>query len=250
MRFTIGVCLAASTIWAQQANAPAFEVASIKVSTEPPGHSGVHTNPGYLRIQNGSLKQCVMDAYGVQSFQVSGGPDWFELQRFEIDARTEGPADDDQLKLMLRTLLADRFRLAFHRENRPVMGYALVLAKGGLKIKPNEASGHHTTHHDRNAFTAQNMSMERLAATLSEVLRTPVADATGVPGDFDISLAWAPEELRARADGTGQPAPVPNASSVPTLPEVLQQQLGLKLEARKVNMEVLVIDRAEKPAEN
>jgi len=242
MKLAISACLVAATIWAQPAAAPAFEVASIKASDDLSGHSGVHTTPGFLRVQNESLQECIMVAYGVQGFQISGGPSWLESQRFDIEARTAGPTGDDQLMLMLRTLLADRFHLALHRETRPAVGYALVVAKGGLKIKANETPGNSSTHHSRNSFTAQNMSMESLAATVSDALGTPVTDATGVSGAFDIALKWSPEESPAKA--------VDNVSTVPSLPEALQQQLGLRLESRKVSMEVLVVEHAEKPTEN
>ena len=250
MKFAAVVCLAARAICAQPASAPAFDVASVKISTEPEGHSGAHTDPGYLRIQNQTLKQCIMEAYGVRGFQIAGGPKWMEAQRFQIDARSGAPAPDDQLMLMLRALLADRFHLALHRETRPAKGYALVVGKDGMKIQPNEAGGPSSTHHSNHSFTAVNMSTAKLAATVSDALGAPVTDATGLKGVFDIALEWAPEEARTNARDNSQATLLQNPSALPTLPEVLQQKLGLRLESRKVAMEILIIDGAEMPAEN
>ena len=257
MKLPVVFCLVTAAVLAQQPATPSFEVASVKTSTEPEGHSGTHTNPGYMRLVNQTLKACITIAYNVRDFQVLGGPDWLDAQRFEIDARTSGPADDPQLRFALRGLLADRFHLAFHRENRPGTGYVLALAKGGLKIQPTDGVGGSTGDHHRNGFTAHNMTMQSLADTIAQVLRTPVSDGTGISGKFDIKLDWAPDEtekaeaprdVRPRVEGN-RPAEQPR-TSLPTLAEVLQQQLGLKLEARKMDVEFLVIDHAEKPAEN
>jgi uncharacterized protein (TIGR03435 family) len=247
----IGLLLSAAAGFAQPAAAPAFDVASIKISADPPGHSGAHTGPGSLRVQNRTLKECIMAAYQVQDFQVSGGPKWLESERYNIDAKAAGPADDDQLMLMLQTLLAERFQLAFHRETRPAQGYAMVLAKGGLKLKPNETEGDYSAHTTRNSVTAVHMSMADLAGVVASRLGVPVADATSVPGAFDITLQWTLEEERPKPSAaSSQPVAPQNAASGPSLPEVLQEQLGLKLEPRKVSIQVLVIDRAGKPSEN
>jgi len=247
----IGVLLSAAGGFAQPAAAPAFDVASIKLSADPPGNSAAHTRPGSLRVQNRTLKECIMAAYQVQDFQISGGPKWLESERYNIDAKAAGPADDDQLMLMLRTLLAERFQLAFHRETRPVQGYAMVLAKGGLKLKPDETEGDYSANTTRNCLTASHMSMADLAALVAARLGIPVADATGVPGGFDITMKWTPEEERPKASAaSSQPVAPQDAAAGPSLLEVLQEQLGLKLEPRKVSIQVLVIDRAAKPPEN
>ena len=246
MRLAICAWLTIAALRGQQQEAvPRFEVASIKVSSEPPGHWGVHTNPGYLRVQNSTVQQLIQSAYRVQDFQISGAPGWMTSDRFEIDARAPGPTKDEEFMAMLRTLLAERFHLVMRRETRPMSGYAMVPAKGGLKIKAKDDGTDptkHTTHHEHNAFAAVNMSMESLARTVSEVLETPVADETGVAGVFDITLRWSSDEARVRPDG--------GEARLPSLPEAMQQELGLRLEARRVNMEVLVVERVERPTEN
>jgi uncharacterized protein (TIGR03435 family) len=247
----LGLLVSAGVVFGQPGNSQAFEVASIKISTDPPGHSGGHSHTGSLRYVNRTLKECITAAYGVQDFEVSGGPAWLDSDRYNIDAKAAGPAEDDQLALMMQTLLADRFQLAFHREPRMIQGYALVTGKGGIKIKPNETDGNSTTHTTRASMEAVNMSMAHLAAVVSGRLGVPIADATGIAGVFNITMEWNPEEERSKASAANSRPEAPqNVAVKPSLPEVLQEQLGLKLEPRKVSVQVIIIDRAEKPSEN
>src|ERR1039457_2119122 len=116
--------------------APAFEVASIKPSTAEPGSgSGIATGIGRLTGRNVTLKRCMRSAYNVPESQVFGGPKWIDEDRYDIDAMAAGPAGDRDMMPMLETLLAERFKLVFHRETRPLPGYALVMGKKGLAAR-------------------------------------------------------------------------------------------------------------------
>jgi uncharacterized protein (TIGR03435 family) len=212
---------------------PAFDVASIKLSTTAPAAgSGIDTDTGKIHAHYVTLKRCIRGAYDIPEARIFGGPKWVDEERYDIDAKAPGPADGPELMAMLQQLLAERFRLTFHRETRPLPGYAVVVGKKGLTAKPSLPNGPNDANSSRHSIDAVGCSMACLAMKLSEVLHVPVADATGVDGRFDFTLQWTPDDLQT---GVG-PA--------------LEEQLGLKLEGRKVPAEVIVIDRAEKATLN
>lgn len=242
-----GVFLTAAAVLAQPPDLPAFDAASIKPSKEGPGHTGWHSDPGIVTWQNQTLRGLAAIAWTLQDNQVEGGPKWMDSDRYLIQARTAGPSDDPEMRLMLRALLKERFQLAFHMETKVVPGFALVTAKSGLKIQPaqNPTGSRSTSNHGK--LEAQGMSMEKLATWLARTLGSPVSDATGVAGVYDLKLEWDPASVRPAATQEVQNADAPTAPSMFT---ALQDQLGLKLEARKVELQILVIDRAEKPSDN
>ena len=232
--------------------APAFEAASIKPSKAEPGSSsGITTRKGSISARNVTLKRCIRGAYDVQESQIVG-PKWVDLDRYDIDAKAAGPSGDRDLMAMLQSLLADRFGLAFHRETRELPGYALVVGKNGLKAKRSQPDAESRSSSSREAIDAQACSMRRLAQKLSEVIHVPVADLTGVAGEFDFQLKWTPDDMQARPPSDGnKPGNAPaDLANGPSVFAALQEQLGLRLEPRKVPTEVLVIDRAEKASEN
>lgn len=212
---------------------PAFEVASIKPSTAPPGSaSGVNSDIGRMSARNVTVRGCVKSAYGIPEARILGGPKWVDEERYDIDAKAGSPAGDDALMAMLQQLLTERFHLAFHRETRPLNGYALVVGKKGLTAHRSESAAGSRTSSSRRSIDATRCSMPHLAATLSGILHAPVVDMTTIEGEFDIKMQWTPDDL--------QSAVFP----------ALEEQLGLKLEGRKVPTEVIVIDSAQKPSEN
>jgi len=238
-------CLALS---AQQTPLPAFEVASIKPSLDPPGSlSGIVETKGRINAKNVTLKRCVRGAYNIPETQIVGGPKWVEQDRFYIDAKAAVPAGDHDLMLMLRTLLADRFKLVIHREQRPLNGYRLVVAKSGVKAQPSAPDRSSVGHSQRGRIEAESYTMAQLALKLSEVLQKPVLDTTGIDGKFDLKLEWTPDNMQAKPPSADQRGDATDSLSIFV---ALQEQLGLKLEAVKVPTEVLVIDSAEKPAQN
>jgi uncharacterized protein (TIGR03435 family) len=212
-----------------------FEIASVKPSKAEPGHSGFDFDTGRVAGQNVSLKACIMGAYEVGPNQITGGPDWLESDRFEILAKADGPARTPALREMLRTLLGERFKLALRTESRPMQAYVLEVAKNGPRLEKSEGNGS-STENKRGDINAGNITMDRLAHVLSRQMDLPVVNHTGLDGAFNLRLQWSPEYAR-NGEGT-------------SIFAAIQEQLGLRLRSEKTPVEVLVIDHAERPAEN
>jgi uncharacterized protein (TIGR03435 family) len=224
------VVLAASAAFAQ--TPAAFEVASIKPAAEGQTSSGIKSDIGRIEGRNVTLKRCVRGAYNIPEAQILGGPKWVDDARYDIDAKAAGPAGDRELMAMLQQLLSERFKLAFHRETRQLPGYALVVGKKGVLAKPSEPGTPSVTSSSRRSIEATACNMGHLAMKISEVLHAPVTNATGIDGEFNFKVEWTPDELQTEFFLQ------------------LEEQLGLKLEVRRVPTEVLVIDSAQKPSEN
>ena len=217
---------------------PAFEAAAIKPSSAPDGSSSTHSNNGRIHMQNVSLRSIVMMAYRLQNHQYVG-PAWMESARFNIDAKAEEKVKDAEMMQMLQTLLAERFKLKIHHETKQVSGYALVVAKGGLKIKPVEGQGS-STNSNNNKLTATHINMDRFAKYVSNVLVQPVVDETGLKDSYSFVIEYE----------NPRPGREDKESTLPTLFTALTETLGLKLEPRKVPIDVVVVDHAEQPTEN
>jgi uncharacterized protein (TIGR03435 family) len=241
-RLACAIFLTSSLAFAQAPEPVAFEVAAIR-----PNHSGrtdQHSDSDNDRITcvNMTLKRYISKAYGVREDQISG-PDWLGSERFDLVAKAPGQMHEADLMKMLQTLLADRFKLALHRENREGRVYALTVAKGGAKLKAVESTGNSGTSTSRGAMTVKQASMEHVAAALSRHVGFPVVDETGLAGVFDFKLTWDPS-----ADAL---SPDDARDAGPSIFTALQQQIGLKLESRKRPVETLMIDHAERvPTEN
>lgn len=219
-----------------QAQGPvSFEAASIKPTRESAGSSTWNTRPGSIVLLGHTLKHLIVIAYGTKDYRVSGGPKWLDADRFDVNAKAAGAVGDPQLLAMLQTLLADRFHLVIHHEEKVESSYALVAAKTGLKIHPVE-NGISSMSAGKGRISAHGITMAKLAATLSSLLWDPVSDLTGAQGLFDIQLEWSTEGDAADA--------------ISALSATIQDQLGLRLELRKAPVDFVVIDGAEKPTEN
>jgi uncharacterized protein (TIGR03435 family) len=248
--------------------APAFEVASVKPAAPPanPGQLRVEMggDPGMIDYKNVSLKTVIARAYRMKEFQISG-PDWIETARFDILAKVPPNAPKGQIPPMLQNLLAERFKLTVHREQKVMPVYAMVVGKGGLMVKPMEGEPEGSMSNKFSpkgrAFSGQ-MTLSALAAALSQMLDRPVVDLSGIKGTYDIDLEWVPDEHESSAltkmrimggpAGGGAEAhgetPDPNGQSIFG---ALQEKLGLRLEGRKSPVDILVVDAAEKvPTEN
>jgi uncharacterized protein (TIGR03435 family) len=224
------------------APAPAFEVASIKLSELREGSDG-DFNLGRLRMQ-GTLRSIIRIAYEIPNERIDGGPKWLDDEHYEINAKAEGPAQTDELRAMLQTLLADRFGLRFHRVTKTLSGYTLKIADSGLKIKEVEPSDSHSTSGGSGSVAAKNVPMSRVAAPLSTILASPVVDETGNTGFFDFTLTWSPEKTNASVT-------TPNADDPrPSLFTAVEEQLGLKLERRRVPADFIEIDQVSRPTLN
>jgi len=176
---------------------------------------------------------------------------WIDKDRYYIAAKATSPAGGHELMQMLRALLADRFKLVFHREQRTLSGYRLVLAKSGLKATSGATDSGSAGHLQRGRVdTCSACTMAQLAVKLAEVLKQPVVDATGVAGEFDFKLEWTPDDMQPKSSFDQRAGNLWEYSDGPSIFVALQQQLGLKLESAKLPIDVLVIDSAEKPSEN
>jgi uncharacterized protein (TIGR03435 family) len=239
-------CLAIATChWSAAQDStllPAFDSISIKRNVLGGASSSSNSRTGYILMKNQTLKSLVAIAYGTQDDRVTGGPKWADAERFDIEGRAAGPARNPDLLLMLQRTLAERFKLVLHRENSNIDGYALVPIESGLKIQPDatkDGSGWNST---RGRIAAEHMTMTRFAEMLARMLGRPVADMTGARGAYSFILNWTPESSRSAAPDAAPPEP--------PLFEAVAQQLGLKLENKKLPAEILVIDRAAPPIEN
>ena len=145
MRLLAILLTAVAWLAAQRAAAPSFEAASVKPASPDATDFGVDEDTGLLRIEAQTLRAIVRVAYGVNDSQVAGGPKWTDSDRFDIVGKADGPAGHHELLAMLQNLLADRFKLAIHRETRTAQGYGLMVAKGGVKMQKSESKGSTST---------------------------------------------------------------------------------------------------------
>jgi uncharacterized protein (TIGR03435 family) len=311
-----------------------FEVASIKPSALPGGRGMFRMgpqggpgsgDPGRVSYTLSTIRDLMVTAYNVQRYQISGGPNWLDSERFDVVAKVPEGATKEQVKVMLQNLLAERFKLTLHRETKELPMYALVVAgkgsrlkastatdtppasdpqaregrrgeaaapppplppgpgRGGLKIGPDGCpettpmpagrGGNFMIMTTSGACMISNgQTMEGLATQLSNQFDRPVIDQTGLKGKYDFKLHYDPSSMPGgrggpmmglmMKDGGAGPGPgpagggpseriTPDADAPPSIFNALQEQLGLKLEARKAPVEMMVIDHVEKtPTEN
>src|SRR5215469_804831 len=244
------IILAASSLYGQTPAKQAFEVASIKPADPDARGTSSHTDRRFMTMKNWTLKRLVMRAFGVQDYQVTGGPNWLDTYRFDINAKVDeaepelhGPEGQERLKAMLESLLGERFEFQFHRETKQLPIYNLVAAKSGFKLTAVKDTGSSSTNSNNGRLTCKGVSMPGFAVFLSSTMERPVLDATGVPGVFDFKLEWSTQDGAAKA-------PDANEVAGPSIFTALQEQLGLKLESTKGLVEIIVVDHAEKPTEN
>ena len=227
---------------------PQFEVASIKPVDLSKLGNAIPMNIGTVRREeltfgNATLNDCIRFAYDMASDAQIAGPDWIKSMQFLYDVVAKGKpgTSREQLQLMMQTLLAERFRLVTHREHKEMSYFALVPAKGGPKIQPVQEipEGFRGTTYGGRINSI--LRMPSLAYLLSRFERErPIIDETGLRGMYEVKLEWTSQQLQ-NAD----------AVSGPALFTALPEQLGLRLEARKGPVEILVVDRADKvPAGN
>jgi uncharacterized protein (TIGR03435 family) len=261
-----GLCIfTLCAAFGQAPAAPAFDVASVKKSDlsgmmgegkgEARGKASLGTTPGTLNIRNMSLHSCVEWAYHLKDYQVTG-PGWIDNERFDIVGKAADPVRDDELRKMLQTLLADRFKLVFHRETRELPVYALTVGKEGSKMKQSEGEGESNLKPKgaRPVITADHTSMTQLAELLSQPLRRPVIDMTGLKGGFDFTIdleKYVDVSQIKRGAGEGHGEGDMQTTIETAVVMALREQLGLKLESKKSPIDMIIVDKAEKvPTEN
>ena len=242
MRFSLVVMALTLAVAGVSSQSPAFEVASIK----PNAGGSLNANAARVagdryRAENVSLISLLRVAYAVQEFQIAGHPAWANVDRFDIDAKMEAGANSRDWPLMLQRLLADRFKLVVHRESREGPIYTLLVAGNGPRLTAAEPSTRTSPGGDFSASPTQiignGVSMAEFATRLSRSIGVTVVDRTGLAGAFDLKLTWPMDDQFV---GRG-------ASASPTIFTALQEQLGLRLQSGRGPVEMLVVDRAEKP---
>jgi uncharacterized protein (TIGR03435 family) len=266
MKLALSAIFAAAVLIAQ--DQPKFETASVKRMERSIIHNSL--GPGTVTLRGDPLKLVLAEAFKVKVYQIVG-PAWLDEDCFEIVAKMPEGATSDQLPAMLQALLADRFKLAAHKENRPRPVYALVVDKGGAKFKEADLSfkrgglrpGQVTFQSaaDTQGFKGA-ITMARLTQFLSANLDRPVQDFTGLTGTYDIDLAWVRDPTIERRSPSGLSYASATAASgdtgadlpaapAATLFTAIRESLGLKLESRNEPVEMLVIDRVQRvPTEN
>jgi uncharacterized protein (TIGR03435 family) len=244
-------CVIALQAWSAQ---PEFEVASIKPNNSPDFNGTWRfTGGGLFTGENIPLRFLIMSAFQIRDYQLSGLPGWVNQVKYDIQARGPGAPDEGQIAVMLQSLLRDRFHFEYHRVTKEGPIYALVAARGGVKLQESKEGPCAPPTSDkpetvecatystrRNQVDTKRITMEKFAIALSTQLDRPVVDRTGYTKTFDAHLEWTPTEIAA--DPNGEPGP--------SIFTAIQEQLGLRLEAQKGPVETLVIDRIEKPGDN
>jgi len=269
MKMSVAVLMAAVAFGQATPKPLEFEVASIK--PHAPGETSSSTNlvSGGINATNITLRQLIVRAYDIQDFQLLGGPAWINDDRWDIMARTPDfvmPQDpnslsdqqrktiQEQMQERLRNLLIDRFRLAVRRETKDQPIYALVVGKNGPRLQPSRETGGNngtstnmTNGRGTATFTAVNMGV--LAQQLARRTGRPVVDKTGLTGKYDFKLEWTADVGQPGAVD-GRPGANASEPAGPTIFTAIQEQLGLRLESQRGPVEVIVIERVEKPSEN
>ena len=237
----------------QKAGLPVFEVSTIKPSKSGSNErSSLITDYGTYTGENIDLKSLLALSFGVRPDLIFGLPSWTEKARFDVYAKVVDPDVKElaaltrgQRRAMMQALLADRFQLKSHMETRTLPVYELVIAKGGVKFKESTATGGRSGISTHNTeLTASNSPIAIFTNILSDYLQRAVIDKTGLTAKYDFALKWTRDE-----DSAEQSADAATDAG-PPLFTALQEQLGLKLQAAKGSMQVLVVDQVEQPSEN
>lgn len=231
---------------------PVYDVATIKPNKTGSGHSSISVDDAVFRTENVSLRSLLQNAFDVRKEQIEGLPPWAESARWDINAKVVDPdmkalekLKPEERRAMLQTLLTERFALKWHFESRVMSSYELVVAKSGVLFKEGASPKNSGVSQNNTSLKATSTPMTRLAAVLSDELHRPVVDKTGLSGGYDFSLKWTPDDVSGSGDRG-----VKEEDAPPTLFTALQEQLGLRLQAGKDPIAVLVIDRLELPTEN
>jgi len=265
-------------LFGQTQQHPAFQVASIKpyVQKGEPFNRSLRPMPGgRLTVHNAPVVMLVQNAYRLQAYQIVGGPDWINSDGYDIEAKPDHEVGTAEVWQMLQTLLADRFKLAVHRETRELPVWALEPAKGGSRLPaPKDPNCSQDSESSRPAsnlgpcgrimismnpgdlrMLGRSVKMPVFIEMLATALGRPVLDKTDFKGAADIDVNFTPDELTIGLPGGGGPHDPGGTRQVidpgkPNIAAALEEQLGLKLEKTKGPVEVIVIDHVERPTAN
>jgi uncharacterized protein (TIGR03435 family) len=264
--FTVFIAIASAHTQTQVSALPsqtisvAFDVASIRENTthDQHTHNSIYNSWTNARFTatNLPVKMLLQLSFAMPESRILGSPAWVDSTTFDVEAKSDASVDEQMGKLtpdqakqqklaMLRSLLADRFKLVTHTETRELPIYQLVVARGGAKLKPNPGGNSWGTGNNSIHVQGGDDSLAILADRLADAVGRVVVNNTGITGQFDMRLKWTPDD---------QPPPMlngaPDTNPPPDIFTAIQEQLGLKLEPAKGPVPVLVIDHIEKPSEN
>ncbi|MGB6946369.1 MAG: TIGR03435 family protein [Bryobacteraceae bacterium] len=237
---------------------PAFEVATIKPSNPATPGQVITLRGAEVITTNVTVRDLINLAYWLHPKQVTGGPAWTESEKYDMAGKPDVPGQPnvDQMKLMIQKLLADRFQLKFHFEKRDMPAYAVRIAKTGAKIirSQDDPKGLPGFYFGRAAagttLTFRNSPMSQVTAVLQNIMDKPVVDQSGLTEKYDFTLTFTLDPAQAvRLGGAPTPA-ADNPDAAPDVFAAFEQQLGLKLESAKAPVDVMVIDKVERPSEN
>ena len=228
-------------MWGQESKL--IEVAYVKPSRNDTADSNLDSVRGRLTATNITVRELIRLAYGVRDYQIREAPKWVDSERFDIAAKSvSGNAKNlEDEKSLVRELLADRFQLTTHRETKQMPVYLLVVAKNGPRLQAHNDSGTRTRG-GCGRLVGRRVAADAIATILSKQVERPVLNRTGLSGEYDFQLDFTPDSGPCRS--------AVDPSGAPSIYSAVQQQLGLKLESSRGAVEVLVIDRVEKPSEN
>ena len=238
-----------------------FDVATVKANAANDNRFMIRPLPGGgLKITGVPLKMLIMEAFDVRTFQVSGGPGWVSNERWDIQAKVEGVEGQlpiGQMLRMLQALITDRFKLEVHHETKEMTVYALVVEKNGSKLTPHTGEPPQPGERlrvRRGTLTVKQGGIATLVRQLTLQVGRRVIDKTGLTGEYDFTLEWAPEPGQGGPESIGLPPTLEplqaSDSKGPSIFTAVQEQLGLRLDAQKGPVDIIVIDRVEKPNEN
>ncbi len=280
IKIWIAACLVLSLPYAAIAQTDVhlkFDVASVKPTGADVSGSWYEFPPGgRFNVVNNTLKSMIEFAWDLQPFQISGGPPWLDSIHYDINAKSEIVPKMEEIGPMLQALLTERFHLAIHRDTKELPIYALVVARKDAKLGPGlteskkgscttfDPSGPRiqsepgippkpfcgTVSQNPRALGGVGVPITKLIPMLSATLGRQVVDKTGLTGNFDVHMQWTPDETQVMQFPSDLPKPPPPEREGQSIFIAIQEQLGLKLEASRGPVEVLIIDRAEKPSEN
>jgi uncharacterized protein (TIGR03435 family) len=248
-----------------------FEAASVKINRSGLPGGITDYRPGQFVAVNQTLRVILVAAYDLEEFRITGGPDWLDKDRFDIQARATSPLTRREAMPLLRALLEDRFALKAHTARREHSAYALVVNRAGapglrpaapaacvdrgpqpLRVPSGELPSCGLLPARTGGLSGRSVPIELLAAQLSPLVRRPVLNRTGLTGRFDIDLEWEIDEAQRAALASlapDRPLAPPNPDR-PGLIGAVQEQLGLKLDSTRAPVDVLVVDAVAHPTEN
>jgi uncharacterized protein (TIGR03435 family) len=233
-----------------------YDIVAIKPNRDNDNRWRFHGGPN-LTATGVTLKFLIAEAYHVRAYQLSGGPSWIGMERWDIRAKAEGlegRLQRDEFDTMFRAMLADQFKLKVHSESKETPIYALIVGKNGSKLTPHMDEAGQASNSGRGSLSVTKGGTARLASLLSLQLGRTVIDKTDLKGEYDLKLEWAYEPGQGGPEVFGlppePPRPPPADNNGPSIFTAVQEQLGLRLVSQKGPVEIIVIDRAERPPEN